>query len=501
MNISLAVSSKKPAWPGALVHLRADAGHKTGLGHVSRMAALSEILERDGFECVWVAVAPQMDVLGRFKQSFSCVLKLSDQDIRHWKTHLTQSVIAVLDGYQFDKTFENEVRDSAGRLVIVDDLADRVREADLIINQAGGLDATHYPAAPGARLCLGPGFALLRPDFLKPRIVREASAVGSRPYKVLLSMGGADPSDFTGKLISEITTSPHVGTIHVVLGTLYSHESKLRLEAASQKIVFHRDLSASQLRDLMAECELAVLPASTMSMEYASVGGGLFLKQTAENQSGFFRFFTSEGLAKPVEEWGHFQNNGQIANFIADCDRNQSIHFDGRSGQRLLGEFRSLYWSRALRLRPVEKDDSRLLFDWANDPETRQNAFQSSQIPWVDHEHWFQSNLGSNKTRIFIALIENTPIGQIRFDLRENKGWEIDFSISSPWRGRGLGSQVLKLGAEVMTQITRAQRLFGVVKSNNQASSKAFLSAGFESSDLISGTGTVAFHFPRTPKK
>jgi len=301
-------------------------------------------------------------------------------------------------------------------------------------------------------------------------------------------MGGSDPGDHTGDLISLALSSSRVTNLIVVLGAHYAHSDKLIEKFRSEKIDLKRNLSASELRDVMEQCPLAILPPSTMAMEYASVGGGLFLKQTADNQEGFYRFFTGEGLAADVSTWRSHESPGGFETFIPQCEGNQKKYFDGRSGARLLKEFRSLYWNRSLRLRNAASEDSSLLFNWANDPQTRQNAFSTAAIPWETHQRWFQSKLASGETKIFIAGVDEIPMAQIRFELEGNGSWKISFSIDPAWRGRGLAAHILKIGVKSMRALGKTGPFFGEVKPDNVPSWRAFETAGF--TKLVASTET-----------
>jgi RimJ/RimL family protein N-acetyltransferase len=96
------------------------------------------------------------------------------------------------------------------------------------------------------------------------------------------------------------------------------------------------------------------------------------------------------------------------------------------------------------------------------------------------------------------------PIGQIRFDLSGDNVFEIDFSIDQKFRGQGFGPMILEQGVRKLQKTLFRQNRFsgadiivrGVVKSENIASCKAFLHAGFreEKSEDMTGKGVLQ-HF------
>ncbi|TGK17256.1 N-acetyltransferase [Leptospira fluminis] len=134
-----------------------------------------------------------------------------------------------------------------------------------------------------------------------------------------------------------------------------------------------------------------------------------------------------------------------------------------------------------LNLRRAQKEDLLLLFDWANDPETRKAAFNSEQIPIEKHTSWFLGKLAHVDSDIYILEYNNISIGQVRFDKREEDGaFLIDYSIDLKYRGRGFGSEIIALGLRAQTEkFGKAPTFVAFVKKQNVASQKCFLKVGF----------------------
>ena len=66
-------------------------------------------------------------------------------------------------------------------------------------------------------------------------------------------------------------------------------------------------------------------------------------------------------------------------------------------------------------LRKATEADSKLYFHWANDPETRANSINTSEIEWKDHLIWFNNKLNSPDSYLYLMEFNNQSIGQIRF--------------------------------------------------------------------------------------
>jgi RimJ/RimL family protein N-acetyltransferase len=138
-----------------------------------------------------------------------------------------------------------------------------------------------------------------------------------------------------------------------------------------------------------------------------------------------------------------------------------------------------------VKLRKTTLSDAKLLFDWVNEYSVRNNAINTNQITWIDHLAWLQKKLASKITFLFIAEINDIPIGQIRFDLIDNK-YIIDYSIARNERGKGYGLLIVKEAINEMKQHKQhACTFLAWVKSENAASRRVFEKLGFNNRHSI----------------
>lgn len=120
--------------------------------------------------------------------------------------------------------------------------------------------------------------------------------------------------------------------------------------------------------------------------------------------------------------------------------------------------------------------DALQLFDWVNDEEVRKNSLNTDLISIIDHFTWFQAKIKSDTTKIYLLEDEfDSAIGQIRVD-KINDYYEIDYSISNAYRGRGLGNKIVQLLIAQLGNIN----LLAKVKKSNQPSIKVFQNNGFK---------------------
>ena len=132
-----------------------------------------------------------------------------------------------------------------------------------------------------------------------------------------------------------------------------------------------------------------------------------------------------------------------------------------------------------LSLRPATQQDWRCLWDWRNDPATREASFDTAPIPLQDHKRWLARKLEGGETRIFIVLdADGRGIGYVRFDIREGNA-EISVSVDRGERGKGYGAAAIRHGCERLLATEAIERVIALVKGDNPASLAAFKKAGF----------------------
>jgi RimJ/RimL family protein N-acetyltransferase len=131
-------------------------------------------------------------------------------------------------------------------------------------------------------------------------------------------------------------------------------------------------------------------------------------------------------------------------------------------------------------LREASERDLDLLYGWANDPEVRKNSFSTAQIPYLEHQEWFQGLLLDSTRKQYIYMAGRIPVGQIRVAV-QGDGAEVSYSIGKEWRGQGYGKRMLaSLQQQMRKDMPKVHRLTAKVKEGNPGSEHAFVSSGYQ---------------------
>lgn len=127
-----------------------------------------------------------------------------------------------------------------------------------------------------------------------------------------------------------------------------------------------------------------------------------------------------------------------------------------------------------LYLRFAEERDCDLLFSWANDCDVRKNSFNADCILYKDHKKWFYEKIRAENNFIFIYCLDETPIGQIRIDIKDKTGI-IDYSIDKKFRGKGFGESMMReLIEKIKFSNMGLDKLIGQVRIDNIPSQVIF---------------------------
>jgi RimJ/RimL family protein N-acetyltransferase len=149
---------------------------------------------------------------------------------------------------------------------------------------------------------------------------------------------------------------------------------------------------------------------------------------------------------------------------------------DGEGVSRVLMHVRGdSFW-----LRPAMETDCRTIFEWSNEPESRGMSFSTRPIEWDEHAAWFRQRLMDANTLFLVALdAQDTPVGQVRFQLHSGQEADISVAVDVRRRAAGLGRALLRRSVSRLFGTRNVSMVRAYIKRENAASLSAFAKAGF----------------------
>jgi perosamine synthetase len=131
-----------------------------------------------------------------------------------------------------------------------------------------------------------------------------------------------------------------------------------------------------------------------------------------------------------------------------------------------------------LRLAAIE--DADLLLTWRNRPDIVAAGLSNRRVEKAEHIAWFTRSLQSDEIRIWIAMLGELPIGQIRVEPGVEGEKLISVFILPDYSGNGYGVEVIKKACRQAFYIwIDLTTISAVVLENNDRSLRAFGRAGF----------------------
>jgi UDP-2,4-diacetamido-2,4,6-trideoxy-beta-L-altropyranose hydrolase len=194
----------------------------------------------------------------------------------------------VVDHYALDHRFEAIMRQRVARIMVIDDLADRQHDCELLLDQNLGRKAEDYDGLvpDGCERLTGPQFALLRPEFATHRQASLARRAAGQVEHILVSLGGFDNDNVTSKVLDalDVCDLPENCRISVVVGRDAPWLDHLKEKAPSIRWPITVLAGVEDMAGLMASVDLAIGAAGGSAWERCCLGVPTMLMVLAENQ-------------------------------------------------------------------------------------------------------------------------------------------------------------------------------------------------------------------------
>lgn len=471
--------------------IRADAATEIGSGHVMRCLALADGLVARGARVQFLCREAPGHMIANIEAARHDVTRLAagtgfdperDRDACIAALGTEPSDWLIADHYGLDARWEAALRPCARKIMVIDDIANRPHDCDLLLDQNLSVDpAGRYAShiGPGTRTLFGPRYALLRPAFAD--VWRERSGPVRR---ILVFFGGADLPNATAKSVAAIAllAMPDLA-VDVVIGAMYAHGAALEKQCAGLPGVrIHRD---ADMATLMRRADLAIGAGGTTSWERCAAGLPTLAWPIADNQRPVLAALAAAG-AVLVPDAGDTADSAGIARhlrrLIDDATLRETMSqraralCDGGGVARVVASMAAF----DLSLAAATTADCETLYRWRNHPTVRANSTTTAPIAWSDHEQWFKASLTRDDRILLLGRLEDAPVGVVRFDRVDPATAEVSIYLDPERLGQGIGARLLDAGETWMSQAwPQVRRLTATVKAGNIASERLFANGGY----------------------
>jgi len=320
-----------------LVAIRVDSSIKMGTGHVMRCLTLAEelrqkqakvvfisrahvgnlnsLIVQKGFE-VYQLVSSESAPLNQKLVQFNS-FGMIDADICYedwlgvsWEEDANQTVSIieklcpdwlVVDHYAIDYRWESQLKPFCGKLMAIDDLADRNHMCDLLLDQTYGRELRDYESHVPLNtiLMLGAQFSLLRSEFREWREVSLKRRVHPEFQQLIITMGGADPDNVTGDVLKTLKNGvlPCDVRLLVIMGESAPWLNEVSDQLQQMTNPTELKVGVNNMAELMTYSDLAIGAAGSTVWERCCLGLPSIMYTLAKNQEDIAKKIQLAGAA------------------------------------------------------------------------------------------------------------------------------------------------------------------------------------------------------------
>jgi UDP-2,4-diacetamido-2,4,6-trideoxy-beta-L-altropyranose hydrolase len=290
---------------------RVDASLQMGTGHVMRCLTLAHALKENRADIEFICRKQEGNLIDKIRSNGFVVHELevleeievgSKLAHSHW-LGATQQQDAndcidifkeerfdwlIVDHYALDEKWQKKLKPCYEKLMVIDDLADRKHQCDILLDQTFGRQQENYSelTPKDCKILLGSQYALLRPEFTK---LREYSLERRRKLRfkhLLVNMGGADPDNITGQVIEKLQAAnlPKDVMITIVMGKTAPHLKSVSSFASKLSYRSEVKIDVNNMAEIMANADIAIGASGSTTWERCCLGVPTIQLITAYNQ-------------------------------------------------------------------------------------------------------------------------------------------------------------------------------------------------------------------------
>lgn len=360
------------------VAFRADASLQMGSGHIMRCVTLADALKQKGAQCHFFCREHPGHLIELVRGKGHAVHVLSyepeslvdrdgpahaawlgatqEQDVQACLPTMQalQPDWLIVDHYALDIRWEDGLRPLCRRLMVIDDLADRSHQCDLLLDQNLGRKPADYGGLvpEECTVLAGPQYALLRPEFAALREISLKRRDEPRLRSILISMGGVDGPNATSRVLGALRKCvlPDDCQLNVVMGPKAPWLQQVRDIAGEMPWPTEVLVNATDMGALMTRSDFSIGAAGSTSWERCCLGVPSIILVLAENQRFISFELDKAGAAKAISldkgdlevQLGEVIDSYQMPILLKETSQRAASVCDGagveRVGRILLGK-------------------------------------------------------------------------------------------------------------------------------------------------------------------
>jgi len=432
------------------IFIRVDASLEIGTGHVMRCLTLAAVFKENGLEVEFICRKLEGNLIEKIREVGFKVneLDLSDQanvDSKlahaHW-LGATQAKDAedcaqiisgkkvewlIVDHYALDEDWQNHLRPYFKKLLVIDDLADRKHQCEILLDQTFGRQPQDYSKhiLNASKLLLGSKYALLRPEFATCRRGSLDRRSTTNLNHILVTLGGYDAKNFTERVLEELKRSslPYDVKITVLMGGGSPHLSSVKLKASELAYNTDVQVDSGNIAEIMASADIAIGAAGATTWERCCLGLPTIQIIVANNQRYLSESLERQNIVKlatHTEEIPRLLESS--TEWMKDCGSSAASICDGMGAARVFNRMSD----RSLEVKGfgevslcnyvnLRQDDKSLALSMRNHEQVKKWMYNQNRISEEEHLRFIGDLETTLERRYFLVKSKDCVIGSINF--------------------------------------------------------------------------------------
>ncbi len=290
--------------------IRTDSSKDIGSGHIMRCLTLARFLRKSGNTIHFVCRELAGNFIDKVESEGFEVFKLSppakNEQLEGYLTWLgvsentdaleTNAVLfnhhydwLVVDHYALAREWETTLRDKAKKIMVIDDLANRPHDCDVLLDQNyfGEQADFRYKGliSSECNALLGPHYALLQPEYHQLRRINYRTV--DKVNRILVFFGGSDINRHTKDVVLALCQKEFSSIlVDVVIGKNHPNPAEvIELVNSRPGTSLYRNLAS--LAGLIYRADLFIGAGGATTWERMCLGVPALIVATAQNQKQF----------------------------------------------------------------------------------------------------------------------------------------------------------------------------------------------------------------------
>ena len=398
-----------------------------------------------------------------------------------------------MDSYALDEDWHGSLKPFCSRVMVIDDLANRNYQCDILLDQTFRRDKTDYInlTPSNCQSLVSSKYALLRPEFADLRPESLARRKHHKLNHLLINMGGIDVANITEIILDHLKSSniKKELNITIIMGENSPHLQSVRNKATELKQKTKVLVGVKNMAQIMTSADIAIGASGSTTWERCCLGLPSIQLVISTNQEYLAQILNNNKIIKLVKEvkeiscllesaqdW--MKDVGTLCAEICDGLGTNRVLNKMTNKIMLLKDFNEIELCNYTNL---DQDDVSLALEMRNHEEIRSWMYNQKNISLPEHLSFIDKLGTKTKTRYFLVKKKGHVLGSINFS-KIKYGNSVDFGIYvNPLSElKGLGKVLEAAGCEYAFKDLGVEKINLEVLESNKKAIDFYTRCGYE---------------------